>query len=196
MSCLAVAGRPVGEDVLSSCCSLEMQQVRGAVRALGLARLLRAPDEMGAFQLRHVLLAEAVREALLPGERREWHMRLARSLIGEGHATSSGEIAEHYRAAGDTGSELAWRVRAGQHADAAGMAAIVLALPANAQRPAEPDANTGPAPAVVLPAPTSVPDNGIQVIQVGTSLLVGAGIGAAAVAAGRRRRQPHLAHTA
>jgi hypothetical protein len=113
MSCLAVAGRPVGEDVLSSCCSLEMRQVREAVRALGLARLLRAPDELGAFQLRHGLLAEAVREALLPGERREWHLRLARTLIDEGHATSSGEIAEHYRAAGDAGSELAWRVRAG-----------------------------------------------------------------------------------
>ena len=117
MSCLAVAGRPVGEDVLSSCCSLEMRQVREAVRALGLARLLRAPDELGAFQLRHGLLAEAVREALLPGERREWHLRLARTLIDEGHATSSGEIAEHYRAAGDAGSELAWRVRAGQQAD-------------------------------------------------------------------------------
>jgi hypothetical protein len=49
---------------------------------------------------------------------------------------------------------------------------------------------------VVLPAPTSVLDNGIQVIQVGTGLLVGAGIGAAAVAAGRRRRQAHLARPA
>jgi hypothetical protein len=86
--------------------------------------------------------------------------------------------------------------RVGAAGAAAGIAAIFLALPANAQRPAEPEANTGPAPSVVLPAPTSVPDNGIQVIQVGTGLLVGAGIGAAAVAAGRRRRQAHLARPA
>ena len=117
MSCLAVAGRPLGEDVLSSCCSLGLPQVRDTLRALSRARLLGSPDDSGAFPLRHALLAEAVRGALLPGEQRDWHLRLANTLVAGDQATSSGEIAEHLRAAGDTDSELAWRIRAGQHAD-------------------------------------------------------------------------------
>jgi hypothetical protein len=49
---------------------------------------------------------------------------------------------------------------------------------------------------VILATPASAPDTGIQVFQVGAGLLAGAGIGAAAVAAGRNRRQAHLPGTA
>jgi hypothetical protein len=81
--------------------------------------------------------------------------------------------------------------RTGAAGAAAAIAALALALPANAQRPPEPEPYSVPAPSVVPTQPTSAPDSGLQVIQVGTGLLIGAAIGAAAVATGRSRRQTH-----
>src|SRR4029450_12190946 len=69
--------------------------------------------------------------------------------------------------------------RTGAAGAAAAIAALSLALPANAQRHPEPEPNTGPAPSIVVGAPTSVPDGGLQIIQVGAGLLAGIGIGAA-----------------
>jgi DNA-binding CsgD family transcriptional regulator/tetratricopeptide (TPR) repeat protein len=117
MACLAVAGRALDEALLSSCCSMEVAQVRSALRALAGRRLLAAPQESGGFRLRHALLAEAVRGALLPGELRDWHQRVAETLIAADELVAPAEIAEHYGAAGDRVRELPWRVRAGQRAE-------------------------------------------------------------------------------
>lgn len=79
--------------------------------------------------------------------------------------------------------------RAGSAVAVAAIAALTLALPANAQRPPEPDPGLAPAAsAVVLATPAALPDGGIQILQVGAGLLAGVGIGAAAVAAARNRR--------
>ena len=79
---------------------------------------------------------------------------------------------------------------------AAAFAALAVALPATAKTAPEPEPNPGTIPSVILATPASAPDTGIQVYQVGAGLLAGAGIGAAAVAAGRNRRQAHMPGTA
>jgi len=63
-------------------------------------------------------------------------------------------------------------------------------------RPPDPDSNPGGTSSVVLGPPASDPNSGLQIIQVGAGLLAGAGIGAAAVVAGRSRRQAHRPGTA
>ncbi len=86
--------------------------------------------------------------------------------------------------------------RAGSAGAVTALAALSLALPANAQRPPEPETGFGPATSVVLTVPASVPDGGLQIIQIGAGLLAGLGLGAAAVAARRSQRPAHLPHTA
>ena len=78
----------------------------------------------------------------------------------------------------------------------AGLAALLLAQPANAQRPPDPEPGFGPGPTVVLAAPAPVAEDGLQIIQIGAGLLAGVAIGATAVAAGRNRRQAHQPRTA
>ncbi len=86
--------------------------------------------------------------------------------------------------------------RAGSASAVAALAALSLALPAHAQRPPEPEPGYGAAPSMVLAAPVTVPESGLQIIQVGAGLLAGVGLGAAAVAARRNRRPARLPRTA
>lgn len=77
-------------------------------------------------------------------------------------------------------------LRAGSALAVVTIAALSLALPANAQRPPEP--GTGPAASAVVLATPAITGDGLQVGQVGAGLLAGIGIGGAAVAASRTRR--------
>ena len=74
----------------------------------------------GRYTFRHALLAEAVYDDLLPGERAELHRALAAALSGsegpETGAQRAAAIAHHYLAAGDQPAALAAAVRAGMAA--------------------------------------------------------------------------------
>jgi DNA-binding CsgD family transcriptional regulator len=116
LSALAVAGRPLSEDLLGTVSGLDVDAVRGGLRELTAARLLAdgARDEQ---RPRHALLAEAVAAGLLPGERAALHERVAGALQATGDDTLAAEAAGHWAAAGRAAEELPARVRAAEAAE-------------------------------------------------------------------------------
>jgi hypothetical protein len=94
LDALAVAGRPLGEDLLGDIAGLETEVVRRGLRELAAARLL-ADDTTpgGGRRPRHALLAETVATNLLPGERADLHERTARALEATGGGALAGEAA-------------------------------------------------------------------------------------------------------
>ncbi len=117
LSALAVAGRPLSEDLLGAVSGLDVDDVRGGLRELTAARLLADGVTRGALRPRHALLAEAVAAELLPGERAAFHERMARALQATGDDTSAAEVAGHWAAAGRAAEELPARVRAAEAAE-------------------------------------------------------------------------------
>ena len=77
------------------------------------------PDQAtGRFRFRHALLAEAIYETLLPGEREELHARLAAELARGKAPASAAELAPHWEAAGRTAEALVASVEAAREAEA------------------------------------------------------------------------------
>ncbi len=113
---LAVAGRPLAEDMLGMVTGLDAETVRGGLRELAAARLL-AEDLGAAHRPRHALLAEAVSGGLLPGERAALHEQTARALAAAGNPTLAAEVAGHWRAAGNLAEELPARMAAAETAE-------------------------------------------------------------------------------
>jgi DNA-binding CsgD family transcriptional regulator/tetratricopeptide (TPR) repeat protein len=109
---LAVAGRPLGEDLLAAVTGLEVGAVRRGLRELAEVRLLADDTSSGGHRPRHALLAEAVAGGLLPGERTALHERAARALAAAGDPALAAEVAGHWEAAGRPAEELTARVAA------------------------------------------------------------------------------------
>lgn len=108
---LAAIGRRTSADELT----LIVPAVEAAnVRELREARLLH-PDEGSGLMLRHALLGDAILGEMLPTERAQLHLRVARVLETLA-APNPGELAEHWRHAGDMQSELRWRREAADQA--------------------------------------------------------------------------------
>jgi DNA-binding CsgD family transcriptional regulator len=114
---LAVAGRPLGEDLLGAVTGLAAETVREGLRELAAARLLAEDPGDGGHRLRHALLAEAVAGGLLPGERAALHERTALALAVAGDERLAGEVAGHWQAAGRPAEELPARVAAAEAAE-------------------------------------------------------------------------------
>ena len=114
---LAVAGRPLGEDVLAAITGLEAGTVRRGLRELAAARLLAEDTTGGGHRPRHALLGEAVAAGLLPGERAVLHERAARALAAAGDPALAAEVAGHWQAAGRPAEELPARVAAAEAAE-------------------------------------------------------------------------------
>ena len=110
---LGIADRPLTVLELTQVMGLEVQPTR-VLRGLVAQRLVATGDDR--VELRHPLIAEAVRNRLVPGEAAEVHRRVADMLaaLPEPPAT---EIASHWRAAGDAERELTWRLTAGTAAE-------------------------------------------------------------------------------
>ncbi len=114
---IAVAGR-TEHALLAEATGLTADVLRDALRDGVSSQIVRVlPD--GAYGLRHALLAEVIVDDLLPGERSEIHLALARAL--ESHsapgAHNASAIAHHYAAAGDQPRALVAAVRAGEAAE-------------------------------------------------------------------------------
>jgi hypothetical protein len=116
LSALAVAGRPLSEDLLGDVSGLDIDVVRSGLRELSTARLLADDVTGGAVRPRHALLTEAVAAELLPGERAALHERAARALQAVGDDTAA-EIAGHWATTGRIAEELPARVRAAEAAE-------------------------------------------------------------------------------
>jgi ATP/maltotriose-dependent transcriptional regulator MalT len=100
---LAVAGRG-GEDLLREADSADAAELSAALREAVEAQIVE-PLESGRFGFRHALLREVLYDDLLPGERAELHLALARALErlrdpGDS-AWMETAIAHHYYSAGD-----------------------------------------------------------------------------------------------
>ena len=109
---LAVAGRPLTEDLLGAITGLDTETVRQGLRELAASRLLAEDATDAGHRPRHALLGEAVAGRLLPGERAALHERTARALAAAGDEKLAAEVAGHWRAAGRPAEELPARVAA------------------------------------------------------------------------------------
>lgn len=113
---LGVADRPLSAHQLGEVTGLDREDLSSGLRTLEARRLLAAPTGSGEVQLRHPLLAEAVRRHLVVGEAADQHRRLAHALA-TGHDPAPAEVAAHWQAAGEPVRELEWRIRAARAAE-------------------------------------------------------------------------------
>ena len=113
----AVLGTELDDRLLAACCDLPAEQTTEALReALG-AQLLVLDG--GVCRFRHALLAEALYEDLLPGERQRVHVAAARALEAGEHAPGLPDhmrwalLAHHWDAAHDVPRAFVASLRAG-----------------------------------------------------------------------------------
>jgi ATP/maltotriose-dependent transcriptional regulator MalT len=117
---VAIARR-MDEETIGAITGTEHEQLNEALREAVSAQVL-VTDEQDRFVFRHALLGEAVYEDLLPGERSELHLALARVLERRGSQSRDDEaeltarIAFHYAAAGDQPAALTAMVEAARAA--------------------------------------------------------------------------------
>jgi DNA-binding CsgD family transcriptional regulator len=117
----AVAGRRVSHTALSAVVDLEPGELDSAVRDAVEGHVL-VPSGDDFYQFRHALLAEAVYDDLLPGERTSLHAAYAQALK-DGRATgTAAELARHARLAKDYATALTASLRAGDDARGVGAA--------------------------------------------------------------------------
>ena len=114
-------GRRVDEGTIGEVIGFEPDKLHDALRESVAEQVLVADDE-GQLMFRHALLREALYDDLLPGERSELHLALARAFEQRrnGREDSRFElaatIASHYAAAGDQPAALRAAVKAAQAA--------------------------------------------------------------------------------
>jgi ATP/maltotriose-dependent transcriptional regulator MalT len=110
-------GRALDESTLVAVLCADRDGVQAALRE-ALAEQVLIADEDERFCFRHALLREALYDDLLPGERGEWHLALAKALeaAGPGEDEHTLEratmVASHYAAAGDQPAALRASVNA------------------------------------------------------------------------------------
>lgn len=114
---LAVADRPVDPGLLGGVTGLGPDLLTAALRDLEARRLLREQPAAGTVELRHPLLAEAMRRRLVAGEAANEHRRLAAYLAATPDPVAA-EVAEHWQRTVDRAHELEWRIRAARTAQA------------------------------------------------------------------------------
>ena len=126
----AVTGRTVDHALLAAVAELSEDDLTDALRE-AVENYLLAPDcATVGYSFRHALLREAVYSDLLPGERRNLHLRLAQTLAAQpalagAKAAGAAELAHHWYAANELPQALAALVSAGvaaQHVCAPGEA--------------------------------------------------------------------------
>jgi DNA-binding CsgD family transcriptional regulator/tetratricopeptide (TPR) repeat protein len=113
----AVAGRRVSHSLLAAVVGNEVGFDAG-LRAAVEANILQPVRDRYAF--RHALLAEAVYDDLLPGERVRWHTAYVAALSARGARATAAELARHARAAGNLPVALRASIEAGDEAMSVG----------------------------------------------------------------------------
>ncbi|HSF34813.1 MAG TPA: AAA family ATPase [Nocardioides sp.] len=112
-SVLGVADRRLSPSDVARAADVEEGLLTEVLRGLKDERL--ADIDATGVQLRHPLLAEAVRRRLLPGEAAAVHAAVATLLASTEHAEPA-EVARHWQRAGEPDEERVWRVRAARAA--------------------------------------------------------------------------------
>ena len=111
---LGVADRPLPDGLLSEVTALASAELAAGLHQLADRRLLHPAGDRDV-QLRHPLLAEAIRRRLVRPESLDEHRRLAVALAGTADPAPS-EVAQHWQRAGYPGEEITWRIRAARAA--------------------------------------------------------------------------------
>lgn len=113
---MALVGRPVDHDLLAAACEVDDHLLATAVRSAVHSGLLTVDADREEYAFRHVLTAEAVRERILPSERRRLHRSIATALEADPAVTTSAsraaECAAHALATGDRVTAFAAALRA------------------------------------------------------------------------------------
>jgi DNA-binding CsgD family transcriptional regulator len=115
----SVVGRRVPHDLLARGADLDGPSLDLALRAAVEANVLIAVGQDG-YAFRHALLAEAVYQDLLPGERVRLHAAYAKALATHQADGTAAELARHARASHDLVTALRASVQAGDEAMAVG----------------------------------------------------------------------------
>jgi DNA-binding CsgD family transcriptional regulator/tetratricopeptide (TPR) repeat protein len=115
----AVAGAAADHARLATLTGLSEPELNRALRDAVESSLLTHDVSLPGYAFRHALVREAIYADLLPGERREAHLRLARSLTDQAApgATHAAELAHHWYAAGELRASLAASLDAGVTAE-------------------------------------------------------------------------------
>jgi DNA-binding NarL/FixJ family response regulator len=115
----SVAGRRVSHPMLSAVVDADEATLDASLRAAVESNVLvQVGDDSYAF--RHALLAEAVYDDLLPGERVRLHASYADAIRGHRVAGTAAELARHARAAHDLDTALRASIEAGEDAMSVG----------------------------------------------------------------------------
>ncbi len=115
----AAAGRRVAHDLLAEATGLAPDVLDQALRSAVDGNVLVAVHGR-SYAFRHALLAEAVYDDLLPGERVRWHTAYARALVSGRFTGAAAELARHARLAGDVATAVRASMEAGDEAAAVG----------------------------------------------------------------------------
>ncbi len=111
----AVAGRRVSHQLLEAVVELPLPDLHAALREAVEAHVLEPTSSGRGYTFRHALLAEAVYDDLLPGERVRLHSAYA-EVLAKSPDRSAAELARHARASHDLATAYAASVRAGDEA--------------------------------------------------------------------------------
>ena len=110
----AVAGRKVGHELLAAVADLPADRLDAAIRGAVEGQVLISRQDGYAF--RHALLAEAIYDDLLPGERVRFHARYIAALTAPGATGTAAELARHARAGHDNDTAISASIAAGDEA--------------------------------------------------------------------------------
>ncbi len=111
----AVSGRRVPHLLLERVVETQVASLDGALRS-AVERSVLVPMGGDGYAFRHALLAEAVYDDLLPGERVRLHAAYAKALQQGGVGGTAAELARHARAANDLTTAAHASVAAGDEA--------------------------------------------------------------------------------
>ncbi|MGH3366035.1 MAG: helix-turn-helix transcriptional regulator [Nocardioidaceae bacterium] len=115
----SVGGRRVGHAVLSQVIDGDAETLDRALRT-AVERNVLVPAGADGYTFRHALLAEAVYDDLLPGERVRLHAAYVRVLCADDQSGPAAEVARHARAAHDPETTIRMSIRAGDDAMSVG----------------------------------------------------------------------------
>jgi DNA-binding SARP family transcriptional activator len=118
----ATARRDVSYALLAAVVPVDELTLAEALRETVERDVLEPDHETRSFRFRHALIAEAIYDSLLPGERELLHERLARALTEEpalaASSASAAEAAHHWSAAGRPVEALVSSMEAAREAEA------------------------------------------------------------------------------
>lgn len=115
----AVMGRRLGHDLLQAVVELSPDALDAALTAAIDHHTLEPAGEDG-YRFRHALVAEAIRDDLLPAQRRRLHAAFAAALTARPELGTASDLARHAAASGDIETAVSAGIAAGEAALALG----------------------------------------------------------------------------